>query len=177
MPSVSLSTGLHPCYAAEGASRLDVSHSPTRADRKSHQVMFHLGQRHRVEKEELLLNTQADIKHCKELQDRSCNQSPISSDRGYSLLSLLTVRSSKPLITEPKIRFESVTFCVCYPFFDLTPLGSAHGQIRCLFMMHSCCVCVCGCLLVRASLVSLTFRLQPHLTSLLISFPNLSRLI
>lgn len=87
---VSLSTELHPCYAAEGTSRLDVSHSPTRTDRKSHQVVFHLGQRHRVEEEELLLNTQADMKHCKELQDKNYNQSPISSDGGNSLLSLLT---------------------------------------------------------------------------------------
>lgn len=80
----------HPCWLAECTGWLDVSHSPTQTDRKSHQVMFHLGQRHRVGKEELLLNTQADIKHCKELQDKSCNQSLISSDRGYSPLSLLT---------------------------------------------------------------------------------------
>lgn len=59
---------------------------------KPHQAVFHLGQRQRAEKEELPLHTQADIKHCKELLDKSCNQSPLGSDGSYSLQSLLTRR-------------------------------------------------------------------------------------
>lgn len=79
-------------HADRCSKKIHVCHSPTQRESKPHQAVFHLGQRQRVEKEELLLHTQADIKHCKELLDKSCNQSPIGSDRSYSVQSLLTRR-------------------------------------------------------------------------------------
>ena len=85
-----------------------------------------------------------------------------------------------------KIRFQCVTICLyASPLFLIWPLSSwadhmvvYDAQLLCLCVCVCVCVCVwvVGCLLVRASLVPLTFQLQPQ-TSLLISFPNLSRLI
>lgn len=120
--------------------------------------------------EELQLNTQADIQHCKELQDKTCSQSPISSDRVFSAHVMNAVTSLMPLITEPEIRIDLLCMRVSlfFIFFGLTL--QLMGRRR-WFITRSCSACVS---LLRASLLSLTFQPQPHLTSLLISFPKSS---
>lgn len=58
-------------------------------------------------KEELQLNTQADIQHCKELRDKRCSQSPIIPVGGvFSAHFMKTVTSLMLVITEPEIRID-----------------------------------------------------------------------
>lgn len=127
------------------------------------------------EKEEVLLNTQADIKHWKKLQDKSCNQSPVTSVRHYSLLTLLT--HCEHWSSWLQIRFQCVTICFT-PFFFFFPFWPPQGSADILVydvQLLGPCDCVWGCLFNEGS--SRIFGLFPTTQPALISLPNLSRFV